>query len=157
MCHATHFGVTLFVEEKDHEHNLELEYRLPTETKLEVVKMIEAHQPNREILRSIAERGLSQITRLQLENFKARYTKNKYGNATIMLHHLIDWCESHSNLPDQLDGPYVVAHEYQTDRANRRVDCINIMLSSRRLLEWALKRPELVVCDATYKVILLQK
>lgn len=59
----------------------------------------------------------------------------------------------HSELPDNVDAPYVPAHEFKVDNDNRQVTRLNIMLTTRRLLEVALKRPELLLCDATYKLI----
>ena len=79
LLHATHSGVTLYVEEKDHEGQHESVYHLPKDTMAFVIEMIKNHHTNRFIMRSIFDCGLPQITIEQLRNFRGRYMKKKYG------------------------------------------------------------------------------
>ena len=63
---------------------------------------------------------------------------------------LLDWCEKNSELPiSDDDKPFVI------DRQTKRFDRINIAISTKRLLNLALKRPDILICDSTYKVTVL--
>lgn len=68
---------------------------------------------------------------------------------------LLDWCEKNSELPFFEDKPFVIDSKFNVDREKFTIDCINIAITTKRLLNLALKRPDILICDATYKVIWL--
>ncbi|RNA23002.1 hypothetical protein BpHYR1_014999 [Brachionus plicatilis] len=59
-----------------------------------------------EIIR-IFENETHQATSIQIYNLIQRYKKSNYGPANMTLNQLIDYCNAHINLPDNLDEVFI--------------------------------------------------
>ena len=69
---------------------------------------------------------------------------------------LLDWCEKNSELPaSDDDKPFVIDSYFDINKQTKRFNRINIAITTKRLLNLALKRPDILICDSIYKVNLL--
>lgn len=73
--------------------------------------------------------------------------KGLYGEASLSYTDLEDHCKRLTTCPDALDKPFVL--QYVCDAAN---EMFRMVFSTRRLIELA-KRVQVLVVDATYKLI----
>ena len=105
-----------------------------------VEKVTDNNVDNREIIRRIQRLVRGQITNEQMNNQQ-------------MTLELFDWCEKNSELPFYEDKPFVIGSKFNVNREKLTLDRINIVISTKRLLNLALKRPDILICDSTYKVI----
>ena len=144
-------GVHLFAEDVQHEHDQERPKNLLPLESVNRAKELFENYSNQAIIRKLREENLPQLTNQQLRNLKTRYNKQKYGPATTNLHSLQKWCEERKATPKDKDQPYVLA-SYFEHRGNS-ITNLSIIITTERLLQLPLKRKDLLVCDATYKVI----
>ena len=94
-----------------------------------------------------------EMTNEQSRDIKSRNTKSKYAKQTMYLG-LVDWCKNNSRFPSSDDDkPFVIDCNFHIDKKTTKFDRINIAITTKRLLNLALKRPDILICDATYKVI----
>ena len=78
--------------------------------------------------------------------------ENLLNKQTICLD-LLNWCEKNSELPSSDDDkPFVIDSYFDINRQTKRFDRINIAISTKRLINMALKRPDILICDSSYKV-----
>ncbi len=82
----------------------------------------------------------------QLANYLSQYKKKKYGDSSISLGELEQWCEDHSAIPANENEPFVVNYnivyhdEIEEDDDNDEYDdkdVFRFFVSSKRLLNIA--------------------
>ncbi|XP_043210565.1 uncharacterized protein LOC122375318 [Amphibalanus amphitrite] len=97
------------------------------------------------VQRSLRDQGI-EASQKKLANYLRTLKKNKYGKPTMNYAELREWCESHSEVPDDEDEPYVIDWASSADRGHFRVQ-----FTTRKLLRLAAKS-DVVHVDATYKL-----
>ena len=75
LMHAEHEGVTIYITDNEHEHDNANTNGLPKETMKKVEELLQNGMANSEIIRTIRRLGLTQITDVQLRNYKSRLNK----------------------------------------------------------------------------------
>jgi len=102
------------------------------------------------ILSAFKARNLDPPSTVQLNRYLVNYRKKKYGGATINANDLIKWCEDRTEVPGNVDQPFVLSHRINIDQATKTSD-LGIFLTTLRLLKIATKS-SFVQTDSTYKL-----
>jgi hypothetical protein len=152
LLHADIDAVTVYLSDNEHQH-IDQDKGLPKETMAKVEELLQLNTQNCDILRTILRLGLPQITDVQLRNFKSRYTSEKLGKSNILLNELAQWCTDHKQVPEDLDTPFVACSRFEVARKSKEIEKLNVVITTKRLLSIALKRKDILICDATYKLI----
>lgn len=101
----------------------------------------------------ISKNETEEMTNEQSRDITARNTNSKYAKQTLYLG-LIDWCKNSSQIPSyDEDKPFIIDCNFHIDKKTSKFNRINIAITTKRLLNLALKRPDILICDASYKVI----
>lgn len=152
LLHSDIDAVTVYLSENEHQH-IDQDKGLPKATMAKVEELLQNNVANSDILRTIQSLGLPQITDVQLRNFKSRYTTEQLGKSNILLNELAQWCDAQKLIPEDLDTPFVACSRFEVARKTKEIERLNIVITTKRLLSFALKRKDILICDATYKVI----
>lgn len=76
---------------------------------------------------------MSQITKAQLNNLKARYKANKYGKSDSTLTGIIEWCEKRTTVPFDDDSVFCGGFKYYLNDDDE-VTTLRVFLTTKRLI-----------------------
>ena len=70
------------------------------------------------ILLQLAFKGMP-VQKAKLINFLAQYKKLKFGDCTIQLHTIHDWCKLNSAIPESEDDVFVPNYQVEADEFDK--------------------------------------
>lgn len=146
--------VLLFKTIDDHDHSTvdnDKKYGIPEKTKSEIKRLFESdiRQPQL-ILNHLASHGFEQPSRIQLKNYLSSYKRKKFGNFSISLGELINWCRERSSEVTDLDS-FVVTNHFIDHNDESGISTVRIFCTTKRLLDLT-KHVNHLASDATYKL-----
>ena len=158
----------LFRSDKTHTYqNIATVSKISTETKAEIDKLIELRLKPKAILDALYTRSAKNVpTMNQLRNYLVKYRKGKYGQSTVSLGQLEQWCINCSVSPENGDEAFVSSYEIMYNDEHDYAEAANndesdydeyegkfrIFITTKRLLKLA-SRATNILADATYKLV----
>jgi len=111
LYHADKDDITAFKTASEHDECTKIfEIRgLSEDMKKQVRQMYDdGITKPKQIIRALQARKIQPPKKKQLTNYLSQYKKQKYGESSISLGQLEQWCEDHSTIPANQDEAFVV-------------------------------------------------
>lgn len=166
---STNLSVLLFSTGADHTCNkLKQEQqtqRLSEEMKSKIEELFDYRMKPKRIFEELCKLNLKPKNLDQISNYVRKLKLQRYGEATISLHELDQWCSFHSKVPEDEDEGYVVAYRIHGQVDSEDSDdsddglfedpstklSFNVIISTKRLIQQS-SQVHVVHTDATYKL-----
>jgi hypothetical protein len=159
---ATNNEIVLFRCDAEHTHDDldSLNSKMSLELQKEIKNLHEFKLKPKAILEALHEKQFQVPSIVQLKYFLTKIKKENYGPTTISLGELEQWCLESSQIPQDLDTPFVVSYEVIYDDEfgdDEDVDGqdgprLRFFISTQRLLTMASTSVN-IHADATYKLV----
>ncbi|CAK9294195.1 unnamed protein product [Gordionus sp. m RMFG-2023] len=149
---ATSVRVSLFLSDAEHRHvTVKKVNGIDSVTKNIIKELYErggCKTPS-QIAKKLADRGISQPSKMQINSFLASVRKKNFVPANISLGEMCNWCKDHTNVPNDPDECFVGHYEIDENNDNPQV---KIFVTSKTLLYLSTISDHVAV-DATHKLV----
>jgi hypothetical protein len=148
-------SVSAFTNNIEHEHDEEMEYDLvwgiPKSTKKVINELFDSGVTKPMIIMyQLRKQNIEEPAIKQLNNYISAFKKNK-SKSEISYYDMEVWCSKRCAIPDDIHQVFVIGYVIIIDEDDPKKSIFRIALSTRFLLELALKTRHLAA-DATYKL-----
>lgn len=116
----------------EHEHGLKERKVFTLEIKNLINALIEQGERPLQIASALKANGFKLDPR-QLKNYLSRYKKKRYGEIFASIEDLLNWCETHSQIPESDAEPFVVEHEI-LKQSDAQGSLVRILITTKILL-----------------------
>ena len=157
LYHSNNLKATVYKTAAEHDHINSDKLGVSEETKEIIEQLVKdgIRKPNR-ILAALEARKVTIPKKSQLVNFIANYKRREYGEHTISLGELEEWCVKNSVIPEDENtafvSNYMVSDNEFDDDEDVSSDFFGVFITTKRLLDIA-SRSKHIHADATYKLI----